>query len=245
MTTYVRARRPEAPAERKIRFVQSPTIYVDQATMIPDGMHGVSPKKAVPAAVERDLIARGIRPERARILVRRALLKARDRSYGRGRRPMPHPRRNGLGDGEETSALLASVQSRGGDFQRAHATLIAQLGAAFSPEEKLRIQNTIDGLYNDWTAYAVGVKGGAAPYEWNRTDPVDAILIAVRDDLRDTSNLISANKAQQALAKQIAALPTFGMPGKNPLLNIDVPWYVWAAGAATGVAIVTKALKIW
>lgn len=246
MSTYVRPR-SQRPS---VQFVQDPTLYVQQATVIPDGMHGhTSPGKAIPNEVVRALIARGVRPERAQALVLNAMRRVGHRRHpNRGlHRGWTQARRHGMGDGEEVDpALLASVQARGADVQRQHADLISKIPSGEASGDKLRIRNLIDQLYSDWTAYAVGVKDGAAPYQWNRTDPVDAILIAIRDDLRNTVELLDANKAQQVLAKQIAELPRLGMPGRGgPLFGVDVPWYVWAGAAAAGAAVVGKTLHLW
>ena len=243
MSTYVRprSRRPE------VRFVQDPTLYVQQATVIPDGMHGLGEKRIDTDAIIRSLIARGVRPERAHALVQNALHRLRQRWHGNRGLHLGQLRRRGMGDGEEDAALLASVQARGADVQRQHADLIAKIPSGEASGDKLRIRNLIDQLYADWTAYAVGVKNGAAPYQWNRTDPVDAILIAIRDDLRNTVELLDANKAQQVLAKQIAELPkprggTYG----NPLgIRFDLPWYVYAGGAAGVAAVLGKAFRLW
>jgi hypothetical protein len=255
MRSYVRARRPSAPANPPVRFVQDPTFYVERATMIPDGMHG-TPATDNSIAIEstmKKLIAGGIHPERARRLVKNASFRVGHRphtNFGLHRGWMKRPvvrsyRRAGLGDAEEDAALLSSVQAHGADVQSQHAALIAKIPSGEASGDKLKIRNQIDQLYSDWTAYAVGVKNGVPPFEWNRTDPVDAILIAIRDDLRNTVDLLDANKAQQVLAKQISALPKLGTGKSGPLFGVDVPWYVWAGGAAAAAAVAGKTLHLW
>lgn len=246
MTTYVRPRRPA------VRFVQDPTFHVQQATVIPDGMHGAPPTDnslAIESTMKK-LIASGVHPERARRLVKNAYVRVGVKmNRGLHRGWFKHgsiPRRNGLGDEEADASLLASVQAHGADVQQQHADLIAKIPAGQAVGELLNIRNDVDKLYSDWTDYAVGVKNGVPPYQWNRLDPVDAVLIAVRSDLQNTSDLLAANKAQQVLAKQIAQLPRLGLPGKNgPLFGVDVPWYVWAGGAAAGAAVLGKSLHLW
>jgi hypothetical protein len=57
-------------------------------------------------------------------------------------------------------------------------------------------------------------------------------------------DMIQANKMQAVIARQIAELPTFGMPGKMPTIKVDLPWYVWAGGAVA-LAAATKAAHLW
>lgn len=246
MTTYVRARRPAAPA---VRFVQDPTVYVHQAMVIPDGMHG-APKaddSLMVSSTMKKLIAGGVHPERARFLVHRALGRVWSRGLGR-RLHRPGTRRVGLGDDDVVGPplpeenLLQEIRSRASDVQQRHAELISKIPAGKASGDLLRIRNLIDALYSEWTDYAVGVKGGVPPYQWDRTNPVDAVLIAVRDDLRDTVNAIDQNKAQEVLTKQVLAVTP--KPG-FPKIGIDVPWYVWAGAAAAGAAIAGKSLHLW
>lgn len=258
MRTYVRARRPSVQANQPVRFVQDPTFYVQQATMIPDGMHGVQPTNnnlAIESTMKK-LIAGGVHPERAQQLVKNAYVRVnvwpntnRGLHLGLAKRlgARPH-RRAGLGDDElvgpslPEDALLNEVRSKAADIQRQHADLIAKIPAGKASGDLLRIRNLIDALYVEWTDYAVGVKNGVPPYQWDRTNPIDAIMIAVRDDLRDTVNAIDANKAQEVLTKQVLAVtPKTGFPS----FGINVPWYVWAGGAAAGAAVLGKTLHLW
>jgi hypothetical protein len=208
------------------------SLPFDHAQFIPSGMHQFHNRAAgymqvAPAyeravtglgdsrRIERTLVARGVHPDRARAIVARAAVRA------------------GLGDDEPTGPTLADVQAKAGDYENAHRTLIAQLGATADGDagsaERLQIRNVVEGLYDDWTTWAVSAKGGVAPYQWDRTNPVDAILIAVRDDLRNTADLLAANKAQQVLGKQIQA---YGGGFKLP--SIDLPWG-WLAAVAGGL----------
>lgn len=247
MATYVRPRRPAAPPPIQVRFVQDPTFHVQQATMIPDGMHGaplVDASMAL-ASTMRKLVAAGVRPERARALVTNAHRRISASQGNNGRHTGQMRKKSGLGDDSDgAAALLAQVQQHGADVQQQHADLIAKIPDGQASGDLLKIRNAVEALYNDWTDYAVGVRG-VPPAQWNRTDPVDAILIAVRDDLRNTADLLAANKAQQVLAKQIAALPKLGTSGFMPNLNIDLPWYVWAGAAAGGAAVLGKTLHLW
>lgn len=219
-----------------MRVIRAPRVmYVQEATFIPSGMHGVDigQQKNVTESVSKQLVAKGVPEHRARRMVKMASIRIRSR-YWRGNRGAA-----GLGDGGETSASpLEAVQTKATAFQNAHRTLIAQLAGAVSDIDRLTLRNTIESLYNDWTQYAVQTKDGAPPFEWNRVDPVDAILIAVRDDLRNTVDLIDANKAQQVLGKQIKS---YG--GGFSLPKLEIPWYVWAGGAAAGLLMLSSALK--
>lgn len=231
---------------------QDPILQVDHATMIPDGMHGIEAgyhgegwrtatmiptgmhativvdKRRVLESVVDGLIARGVEPVRARTLVSRAAM----RQY--------QNQGDGLGDdATPDSSLLTAVQAKAADMQSQHKALIDKLGGGADPNA---IRDAVEGLYNDWTAYAVDAAGGVPPVQWDRTDPVQAILIAVRDDLRNTADMLAANKAQQVLAKQIAGLPKLGIPGSLPSLP-DVPWYVWAGGAGVGILALKQMFK--
>lgn len=228
-----------------MKVIRAPRImYVNDATFIPSGMHGIPQAAAKEAAdhVYRKLVKRGVHPTTARGIVVRAVARHHGRLAHRHAAPRGYTymRPAGLSDDDG----LAAVQAKAADYQKAHAGLIAQLGAARTDADKLVVQNAVEGLYNDWTAYAVDLKGGAAPYEWDRSNPVDAILIAVRDDLRNTSDLIAANKAQAVLQKNIALLSKFGQPGTLPKLGLDLPWYAWA-GAAVAAVAGAKVLRLW
>lgn len=245
-------------------LLKRPVTYVTTATLIPDGMNQFHNRAAgymqVAPAYERpvsglgdpaadlvkSLVKRGIHPERARVLVTRAkhrIVKrgvASKHSVASSRHGAGVRHRSGLGDDAPAGLTLEDVQAKGNDFQGAHRTLIAQLAATQDDAGRMSIRNAVEGLYNDWTAWAVGARGGVPPYQWNRTDPVDAILIAVRDDLRNTADLLAANKAQQVLGKQISEM---GRPGL-PKLSLDLPWYAWL-GVAAGVAAGAKAAHLW
>lgn len=228
-----------------MKVIRAPRImYVNDATFIPSGMHGI-PQAAAKEAVDhvyRKLVKRGVHPTTARGIVVRAVARHHGRlAHRQAPRGYKYMRSAGLSDDD---GGLAAVQAKAADYQRAHAGLIAKLGAAQNDADKLAVQNAVEGLYNDWTAWAVDTKGGAAPYEWDRSNPVDAILIAVRDDLRNTSDLIAANKAQAVLQKNIALLSKFGQPGTMPKIDLDLPWYAWA-GAAVAAAAGAKALHLW
>ncbi len=250
-----------------VRVIRAPRFMrVRHATFIPSGMHGAAAsatsKKAKPdhreaaEQIVKSLVAKGVSPQKARGLVVRAAARHHGRTANRGRawgQSYKYMRRAGLSDDEiygppapedlATEQALASIVAHGNKTQSTHKELIARIPSATSDSDRLAIRNAIDGLYNDWTQYAVGVKNGAPPFEWNRTNPIDAILIAVRDDLRDTVNLFDANKAQQILGKNISMMSKFGMPTKGgPLFNVDVPWYVWAGGAAAALGVAWKAM---
>lgn len=248
------------------------TIMVHTADLIPAGMGlKVRMPDTVTRPVVESLVSVGVSERKAATLVRRAQgrvergLKIRNlQNRGRHlgwrnrklvRRPMVARQPAGMGDDEMVGPplpeelvaeqQLAAVISRGQDVQEKHRALIDKLGG--KPNDvatKNAVENAVGELYNDWTQYGVSMKGGAAPFEWNRLNPVDAILIAVRDDLRNTVDLIVAGKAQQALAKQIAALPKLGMPGTMPSIKVDLPWYAWAGGALA-LAAATKAAHLW
>jgi hypothetical protein len=286
------------PGVRVVR--QDPIVYVNTATMIPDGMHGIDDgyhhegwrtatmipdgmhaysvhdhtsfatepvinklivngippekarstvhaaakmvrqsrsglgadqvidKTAVMDSVFQELLAKGVPSERARILVYRASAR--------------YHRLSGLGDG---ATVDAAVLSKAQDTQSQHRALLDAYGTASSDADRQDIRNQLDALYNDWTQYAVGVEGGAAPYQWDNTDPTAAVLIAVRNDIANTNALIDAGKAQTALQKQIVVSSQAQGPSALPPLPklSDVPWYVWAGGAGAGLLALKHMLK--
>lgn len=237
----------------RMKVIRAPQVmYVQEATFIPSGMHGISSsaREAVVSSLSKEMAARGIPPGRARHVVKMASMRIHSR-WNRGRHLGWG---KGLGDDETygpplpndmvAANKLALVQTKGTEYQRQHAAFINQLpSSGASDSDKLKVRNGIENLYNEWTAFAVDLKGGLPPFEWNRTDPVDAILIAVRDDLRDTVNLIDANKAQAVLAKQIKELVKPGsLPGLPNLPKMDLPWYVWVGGALAAAVAAKYAL---
>jgi len=246
-------------------LLKRPVTYVTTATLIPDGMNQFHNRAAgymqVAPAYERpvsglgdpsadlvkSMVRRGVHPERARVLVARAkhrIVKhgvVSRHSVAASKHGVGTGYRSGLGDDATAGPTLADVQSKGNDFQNAHRTLISQLAATEDDAGRMSIRNAVEGLYNDWTDWAVSVRGGVPPYQWNRTDPIDAILIAVRDDLKNTTDLLAANAYQKVLGKQISDM---GRPGGLPKLSLDLPWYVWL-GVAAGTVTVAKAAHLW
>jgi hypothetical protein len=220
-----------------VRVVNPPQIIrVNSATFIPSGMHGADDtKKQTVANIVAFLVSRGVPPDRARAMVRRACARA-------------HPARTGSGLGDdETTSVSPDVLARASDTQAQHKSLIDQYAATTDAAARKSLRDSIEALYNDWTAYAVDVEGGTPPYQWSTTDPTAAVLLAVRNDIRNTVDLIDAGKAQAALQKNISAswkaAPGTGLPSLPSLP--DLPWYVWAGGALAATAVGGKALHLW
>jgi hypothetical protein len=128
--------------------------------------------------------------------------------------PVPHygGRLNGA---EEDAAVLASVVADAQATQSLHRDMIAHMAdwEARSPgilatDDDLRnafIAN-LEGLLSAYTDRALGMVGVSFPMLLDRTNPAQAIIIAVRGDIADTRDRVQAKQTQLALTKQIAAV---------------------------------------
>ena len=112
-------------------------------------------------------------------------------------------------DAATLSAVVADAQAT----QSIHRDMIARMAdwEARSPgilnsDDDLRnaFVANLEGLRSAFTDRALGMVGVSFPMMLDRTDPAQAVVIAVRDDIADTRDRLQAKQAQVALAKQIA-----------------------------------------
>ena len=228
-----------------------PTIVeAEYATMIPDGMHAapaVDNSQALSSTV-RKLIASGVSEEKARILVHRA----HRRHLGK------HRRRAGMGDATATdnaAAVLASITADAKTVQDAHKRMIDTMAGWeernpgwVNTDDDLRrtFQDQLTALKNAFVQRALPLLGVEFPYQIDRTDPAGAIVLAVRDDIAQTADLLDQRKVQQLLQRNIAELQKIPLPSAPPSITLNVPeipWYVWAGGAGVGLLALHQMLK--
>lgn len=220
------------------RFIQEPRIiHVRTADLIPSGMHGA--RSRTHDRIVEDMVFRGVPAPQARAIVRRAIGRFRGRE-----------RRVGLGDA--AADTLASISADAKFVQGAHRRYIASMAkweedtpGWVTNNDELRSSFTsgLTNLYRDFVARSLKTLGVGRPDQIDRADPAGAIVIAVRDDIVQTIDLLDARKAQQMLAKHISDLPK---PGGLPSLNIkipDIPWYVWAGAAGVGLLTLKTMLR--
>ena len=111
---------------------------------------------------------------------------------------------------------------------------------------RLTFQDQLTGLSNNFVTNALPVLGVQFPYQIDRTDPAGAIVLAVRDDIQATIDLLDARKSQQLLAKQIADVTSVPLPSGGPGFSLNlpsIPWYVWGAGIGVGALALKQMLK--
>jgi hypothetical protein len=250
---------PKTPFQRTIvrtlPSLQPQVIRVDQATFIPSGMHGTLPTYAtatvIPSGmhsdfrsrrghsqIEHQLIAKGIRPERARALVARAHRRANVR---RSLRPSGV---SGLGDvvadamtwvkygndiiqrsktgnvGEEAMKAAQNINTffgnRGEELEAASHDTVTAVGEIADKLTKIATgqikYDSVAGAFFD--EFGNAVKG--------------EVLIGVQGVLD------APKKVVKYLVDEVA----------KPALDV-VPWYVWAAAAVGGAAVAGKALRLW
>lgn len=199
-------------------------------------------KPAVLDSVFQGLLARGVQPDRARILVSRAALK--------------HAGMSGMGDAASDAATrLATITAAAKAAQASHQAMISNMTSWEEREPgwmdsddnlRLTFQDQLTGLANNFVTNALPVLGVQFPYQIDRTDPAGAIVLAIRDDILATADLLDARKSQQLLAKQIAAVASVPLPSGAPGFSLNlpsVPWYVWAGGAGVGLLALKQMLK--
>lgn len=258
MSTYVRARRP---AVRMVRASQEPivtrvneatmipdgmhgteqTTYVSIATMIPDGMHGAQMKvydldRAKPS-IEHSLISKGIHPHRARAMVHRATLRVR------GFRP----RSAGMyGLGDVVSDAMTWVTYGNDIFERSktgdvssEAMKAAQNINTFlgnrGPELEAASSSTVDAI-GQTADRLTKLATGKIHY--------DSVAGSFFDELGNALRGEVMVGAQAVLAAPKKIVKFIGDEVIKPALDI-VPWYVWAGAAVAGGAVAGKALKLW
>jgi hypothetical protein len=201
-------------------------------------------KRAALDAVFQDLLARGISPDRARILVHRAAMRRAGLA--------------GLGDDAADAAAaarLAAISAAAKAAQNSHQSMIASMASWEEREPgwvttddnlRLNFQDQLTALENNFVANALPTLGVEFPYQIDRTDPAGAIVLAVRDDIQNTIDLLDARKSQQVLQKTISDLSKVPLPSAPPSFSLnlpDVPWYVWAGGAGVGLLALKQMLK--
>ncbi len=271
--TYADSLQPR-PAPIAVRAYQAPLppvpiAYVNTATLIPTGMHtaedtyrnegwrtadliptgmhglpgrGVDVVRSVQDSVVRSLVAKGIRPDRARALVHRA-----------HRRLVKHGRRGGLGD--DNSDALAAISADAKSVQASHQNMINNMasweektpGWVTSDDDLRRtFIDQLNGLKSQFVDRSLPILGVQFPYQIDRTNPAGAIVLAVRDDIQATIDLLDARKSQQLLARQISDLSKGPLSSGIPSFNfpkLDIPWYVWGAGIGVGALALKQMLK--
>jgi hypothetical protein len=149
----------------------------------------------------------------------------------------------GMGD-----AVLDSVVEKANEIQDRHKAIIDQVQPDMTKDQTRAIAEQVGFLKTEWEQWALPAVGVQFPYQLNRANPAHAVLIAVRDDLADTYNMLNSGLAQQALAKQIkkvlseqAALGVPMLPGSpgSPGIGDDIKKY-----ALIGAAVVVGAIAL-
>ncbi len=139
-----------------------------------------------------------------------------DRNY-----PKPWPgytvpefggRLNGV---EEDNAILQSVIADARATQSIHGEIISHIAdwetrepGRLNTDAGLRIAfiDNLDGLRSAFTDRTLGMVGVQFPILLDRTNPAHAIILAVRDDITDTSNRLQQSQAQYLVGKQVSAI---------------------------------------
>lgn len=260
MSTYVRARRPSVSM---VRASMEPIVTrVNEATMIPDGMHGTEQtyatvtmipdgmhatqmkvydldrvKGPIEQHVWNQLTAKGVHPHRARAMVHRAAGRVR------GFRPRSAGM-HGLGDVVADAMTWVTYgndifeRSKTGDVS-AEAMKAAQNINTFlgnrGPELEAASSATVDAI--DQTADRLTkLATGKIHY--------DSVTAAFFDELGNAVRGEVMVGAQAVLDTPKKIVKFLGDEVIKPALDI-VPWYVWAGAAVAGGAVAGKALKLW
>lgn len=239
-----------------------PQVYTT-ATMIPDGMHGIEDdyhksgwrdggvgvalmmdRAAILDEVFRGMLARGVPEGQARILVQRAAAR--------------HAGLAGMGDidADASAARLSKISAAAKSAQASHQAMIASMAGWEDREPgwvttddnlRLTFQDQLTGLQTQFVANALPVLGVEFPYQIDRTDSAGAIVLAVRDDIQNTIDLLDARKSSAVLQKTISDLSKIPLPSAGPSINFpglpNIPWYVWGAGIGVGALALKQMLK--
>lgn len=108
--------------------------------------------------------------------------------------------------------ILAAVQNDASDTQEKHKQFLATMqGWEERAPGKLTTDNdlrrtftdSLSQLEQDFVHRNLKTVGIEFPYQLDRTNPAHAIILAVRDDIKDTVRLLESKQAQYALAKEI------------------------------------------
>lgn len=252
MKNFVRARRPSV---RTIRASKEPiVIRVEQATWVPSGMHDIEPTYStatlIPSgmhsdfrtvrghsSIEHALIARGIRPERARALVSRAAERVnRSRRHSSGL--------HGFGDIVSDAMTWVTygndIVNRsktgnvGAEAMKAAQNINTFLGNRGSELESVSTA-TVDAL-DEMTDKLTKIASGQIKYDSVAGAFFDEFGNAVRGEV-----IVGAKAVMDTPKKVVKFL---GDEVIKPALDI-VPWYVWVGAAVAGGAVAGKALKLW
>lgn len=112
-------------------------------------------------------------------------------------------------DAQALSSVMADAQAT----QSIHRDMIGRMAdwegrspGILTSDDDLRnsFVAALEGLRSAFTDRALGMVGVSFPLMLDRTDPAQAIIIAVRDDIADTRDRLQAKQTQFALSKQIA-----------------------------------------
>jgi len=139
----------------------------------------------------------------------------------------------GLGDDQSIlDAIVADAQAT----QATHRLLIDNL--ATWPDQPVDaatrsvFSNELSQLEQDFTSRGLQTVGVQFPYQLDRTNPAHAILLAVRDDIKNTVALVDSNQIQAAIAKEVKAVQA---PVTTALLEKTSQMYEGAARATTSL----------
>lgn len=160
--------------------------------------------------------------------------------------------RAGLGD--EASDLLARVTEKAAEFQVRHKDLIDRWASAIGEDTKKIIENALAKLVHDDFRLEVIPMTGKEYYQIaaDRTDPVNAVIIAVRDDMLDTLRMMGQRIDIQKTVAEVQAIrreqaPIIGkiapgLPGLPTIPSPEIPWYVWAGGGLIALVVLSSML---
>lgn len=125
-----------------------------------------------------------------------------------------------LSGAEEDAAILARVVADAQATQSIHKEMIQHIAdwetrepGRLASDDDLRaafIQN-LEGLRSAFMDRGLEIVGVPFPMMLDRANPAHAVILAIRDDIADTRDRLQANKAQELLGKQIAAVK-IGLP---------------------------------
>lgn len=140
---------------------------------------------------------------------------------------------SGLGDDQSVlDGVVADAQAT----QATHKRLIDNL--ATWPDQPVDaatrsvFSDELSRLEQDFTNRNLQAVGVQFPYQLDRTNPAHAILLAVRDDIKNTVALIDSGQMQAAVAKEVRAVQA---PVATALLEKASQMYEGTAKAVTGL----------
>lgn len=114
---------------------------------------------------------------------------------------------SGLGDDQ---AILDAVVNDARATQATHKLLIDNLAAwpdqPVDDATRRMFSNDLSQLEQDFTNRGLQTVGIQFPYQLDRVNPAHAIILAVRDDIKNTVGLIDSRQMQIAIAKEVRAV---------------------------------------